>query len=57
MNGDGPWKFRLEAQRLPPAYPGAPERAIWVVHTAVKPEPGLELEFNVTPMAQGETDD
>jgi hypothetical protein len=30
--------------------PGAPPR--WVVHTAVKPEPGLEIEFTAEPISR-----
>jgi hypothetical protein len=42
-----PMHFRLVAIR---DTPDSPPR--WVVHTAVKPEPGLELEFTVEPISR-----
>jgi hypothetical protein len=55
VNSDEPWKFRLEARLRPSPIPGAPPELVWVVHSAVKPEPGLELEFAITPVAQRST--
>ena len=51
MTSDESWDFRLEARLQPSFIPGGEPVPVWILHTAVKPVPGLELKFVVPPVA------